>query len=259
MYVGQTTAGNSLTVEQGGSVTSSYGVIGYNSGASGNSVVIQGTNSSWVNSDGIAVGFYGSDNTLSVLDQASVTIGNLSLGESSGATNNTFEVNNATATINANLQMGGSASRILLGNGGRVITSDNLIFRTDSNTVTISGTGSVLTNSNDRWFYFGEDGGSAVSGNQLLISDGGTLAGFGGVSVGRSAGCVSNLFRISGATTVVQLDFVSIPGLSNRVEVTDGAQLSADYGIDFYQSIDGVLSVSGTGSVCSADILSLYE
>ena len=95
LFIGEMTFGNSLIVEQGGSVTSGYGVIGYDPGAFSNSVVIRGTNSSWVSSGGVIVGELGSDNTFSVLDQASITLGGLELGKFSVITNNTFEVDNA--------------------------------------------------------------------------------------------------------------------------------------------------------------------
>jgi T5SS/PEP-CTERM-associated repeat protein len=257
LYVGQTTAGNSLTIEQGGSVTSGYGVIGADTTASGNSVVIQGTNSSWISYDGIALGGQGSDNTLSVLDQATVSMGDLTFGESAGATNNTFEVDHAIATITANLLMNGSANRLLVSNGGKVITSSSqLLFTSDNNTVTISGAGSVLTNSNEHGNF--ELGGYKnlggvydVTGNRLLISDGGTLTGFDSIAVGGTSGSSSNLLQLSGANTSVQLGQIYMRGLSNRVDVVDGAQLSLGYSFGFFESCGGLLSISDTGSVCT--------
>ncbi|MCL2760659.1 MAG: hypothetical protein FWD70_03315, partial [Desulfuromonadales bacterium] len=64
LYVGYSNTGE-LNVTNGGTVSATYGYIGYNSG-SGGTVAIDGTNSAWTTSTALVVGNFGTG-TLSII------------------------------------------------------------------------------------------------------------------------------------------------------------------------------------------------
>ena len=68
LYVGSNTWGNAMIVTNEGSVQNFDGIIGYESNAVNNAVLITGSNSGWTSSHYLSVGNYGAGNTLTVLD-----------------------------------------------------------------------------------------------------------------------------------------------------------------------------------------------
>ncbi len=85
--VGITSSGQSLTVSDGGNLTSEYLDIGYNFGSDNNSVTVTGANSQLYSSDGLSVGLDGNGNSLTVRDGGSLKNGTkafLGLWESYG-------------------------------------------------------------------------------------------------------------------------------------------------------------------------------
>ncbi|MCU0857856.1 MAG: hypothetical protein MUC65_05560, partial [Pontiellaceae bacterium] len=103
--------------------------------------------------------------------------------------------------------------------GGRVETSGNLDFTSDSNTVTISGEGSELHQDSGCFYFSGE-------GNRMLISAGGALNS-GGVVIGGPEGSTNNIMTVRGENTLVSTEDINLSGEANRLLIDQGATVQA--------------------------------
>jgi len=197
LYVGYFGSGNSLTVDTGGSVSNTNGIIGLGSTSNtalgnDNSVTVTGTGSVWTNSESLNVGSRGSGNSLSIHEGASVsnTIGTIGFGNDTNSAlgnNNTVTVSGTDSTwINSQaLRVGysGSGNSLIIEEGATVSNVGAVIGRGgtnpalgNNNSVTVAGAGSTWISTSN--VTVGEWG----SGNTLTIQDtalvriGGTLS-----------------------------------------------------------------------------------
>ena len=181
LFVGENGAGNSLVISDGGRVISDlFGAIGNVSSASNNSVLVTGTNSAWL-SDALVVGFNGSGNSLIISNGGGVTLvaaqsegfGGI-IGFGADSTGNSVLVTGTSGleTLGALvIGYGGSSNSLVISNGGTVANAESVIgfeLTASNNSVVVTGTGSLWTNSSD--LYVGS------SGNSLTLADGGTVA-----------------------------------------------------------------------------------
>jgi T5SS/PEP-CTERM-associated repeat protein/autotransporter-associated beta strand protein len=137
LIVGEAGSSNSMTISEGGRVTSSVGYIGKNATSANNTVTVTGTNSTWTNNGILHVGYGGSNNTLTMANNGTVSTSSISIASQagSGGTLNigTFGGNDTGGTINA--------PSIAFGNGTGTINfnqSNAMAFSGN-----ISGNGSV--------------------------------------------------------------------------------------------------------------------
>ena len=193
LVVGVYGSSNTLSIADGATASGNL-IIGQNAGANSNSVTIAGTDSS-VDANEITIGAeMNSGNTLNLNDGALLTLnGSLNI-----ASNNALNINDggtfkSTGDFNlthqstngfnfnsgATLEVGGMLTATNALDGGRNIVLDggqwnvetNLLvgINTDSNNVSVTGSGALLTAN-------GLDIGSTNTvGNTLLIEDGGTV------------------------------------------------------------------------------------
>ena len=75
MTIGETGAGNTMIISNGGVVVNGEGVIGNGIGSSSNRVLVTGVGSTWTNRAGLLVGNYGAGNTLVISNGSKVYIG----------------------------------------------------------------------------------------------------------------------------------------------------------------------------------------
>ncbi len=209
LYVGQNTSGNTLTIADGGRVESSGGHIGYDVGASNNSVVVSGAGSVWDNRIYQVQGFSlesGSNDYFR--GAAGYTTGNLVGGiyddPITGQVGDLYfdPVTGQGTFGGGGLYVGyaGSGNSLLISDGGRVENTDGHIGYGESangNSVTVSGYGSVLDNSGN--LSVGYNG----SGNTLRIEDGGHVHSRWGSSIGYGKGANGNSGIVSGENSML--------------------------------------------------------
>jgi len=137
LIVGEAGSSNSMTISDGGRVASSVGYIGKDATSANNTVTVTGTNSTWTNNGTLHVGYQGSNNTLTMANNGTVSTSSISIASQagSGGTLNigTFGGNDTGGTINA--------PSIAFGNGTGTINfnqSNAMAFSGN-----ISGNGSV--------------------------------------------------------------------------------------------------------------------
>ena len=178
LYVGYYGGDATLSITDGGSVSNTDGYISYRPGSTGNATV-SGTGSTWTNSGNLYIGPYG-DGALSVTDGGRVSDTNgYIMGYLDAPGKVTVSGTGSTWTSSDSLYVSyhGDDSMLLIIDGGSVSNTDGYIGYSSYGTgeVTVSGTGSTLTNSDSLYVgYYGNGMLSIADGG--LVSVAGTLA-----------------------------------------------------------------------------------
>ncbi|WP_417689804.1 autotransporter domain-containing protein [Roseibium sp.] len=168
LYVGDT-ATSTLTISQGGVVTSDSGIIGNISGSDG-TVRINGGPSMWSNGSGITVGNHGTG-TLILENGATTTISDFNVGAMSGSSG-TVTVDGTgsrlTATNSFRMGQGGRAS-VTVENGGslrsRFDTKIGYSSGVPASTLTVTGSGSS-------WRAYDDTSIGYSGSGKFILSDG---------------------------------------------------------------------------------------
>jgi T5SS/PEP-CTERM-associated repeat protein/autotransporter-associated beta strand protein len=163
-----------LTISNGGSVTSASNFVGYNAGSNG-TVTVTGANSTWnLESSGLVVGNAGTGN-VTIANGGSVTSGEGFLGYASGSSG-TVTVDGANSTWNLGsyqLNVGyGGPGNLTISAGGNVTSATGYVGQFSNGTVLVTG-------ANSTWNLgsYGLNVGYGVSSTgNLTISDNGTVA-----------------------------------------------------------------------------------
>jgi T5SS/PEP-CTERM-associated repeat protein len=230
LVVGDHTAGNQLTVANGGYLYNNIGsYIGYNAAASNNSVLVTGSGSVW-KADQLAakyVGYNGSGNSLIVSNGGFFQVGSqggengIFIGNGSTANNNSVTINGAGMLAYTKIYVGynGSGNSLTIANGGvltnRSDTSQESVklwvgynANSSNNSVTVTGPGSLYYSSFSAGYnqiYLGYSG----SSNSLTVSAGGEvlLAGTNNdlFSVGYKPGANNNALTITGNNSLLSI------------------------------------------------------
>jgi T5SS/PEP-CTERM-associated repeat protein len=280
LLVGWGDSGNTLTVSNGGAVTSRQvnygGAIGFNAGSSNNNVMLTGNGSSWSNSGDLLVGVSGSGNSMVITNGGTVANGQVNyggvIGFNAGSSNNSVVVTESGSTWSnsGDLLVGvsGSGNSMVISNGAMVANGQvnyggviGLNSNSTGNSVLVTGSGSTWNNSSN--LIVGYDG----SGNSLAIESGGkvtTDASYApwGVSVGAIlgfnagssnnsvlvTGSGSSLYNYSPATLTI-----GNSGSGNSMVVSNGGHVSAAYSYIGYNagSSNNSVLVTGSGSLLS--------
>jgi fibronectin-binding autotransporter adhesin len=165
IIIGNTRAGNSLVISNGGFVADSDGFVGFNGGGS-NNVVVNGTGSIWSNGKDLYVGTSGGGNSLVIRNGGSVLSSNGYIGAAAGGpiTMNGSVLVTGTGSLWTNrfdLRLGfaGSGNSLIVSNGGKVFSDNGYVGSFgSSNTTIVYGVGSSWNNSSDLYVgYMGRD------------------------------------------------------------------------------------------------------
>jgi T5SS/PEP-CTERM-associated repeat protein len=257
LRVGVAGSGNFLSITNGGRVQSASGGIGFESSSFENTVEVSGTDSIWNTTDSINVGARGRGNVLNITEggRARSTFGNI--GRFASASGNRVLIDGAGSLweCSTNLYVGGnqdggtggSGNSLAISNGGRVASSHGyigLVNNASNNIVTVSGTGSVWTNSAQlRIGLWG-------AGNVLSIHSGGHVdCTFG--SIGGWSDSVSNKVLVSDSGSVWNIDTalnVATHGNHSSLIITNGGKVLSNAG---YIGV-GVSSSNNTAIICDA-------
>jgi T5SS/PEP-CTERM-associated repeat protein len=164
-----------LTIQNGGGVTSLNGLIGADSGSTG-TVTVDGAGSIWNSGSLLEVGRSGTG-TLTIQNGGAVTNTIGSIGENFGSAGTvTVDGTGATWTNSSTFSVGRSGTGTLtIQNGGTVSNLNGYIGTNSTGTVTVDGVGSTWTNSS--YLSVGHNGtgmltiqnGGAVSNTDALI------------------------------------------------------------------------------------------
>ena len=186
------------------------------------------TSGSSTNANSFYVGRTGTNNTLHIYNQGSVTDKRGYIGYADTADGNTAFVSGTGSLWSSSrdffVGFRGSENRLVVGNGGRVENKNGYVGRyagSDSNRVSVAGNGSVWTNRAD--LFVGNGG----SGNSLAIRVGGKVFSNKG-EVGSLEGSSNNVVEIrsaGSAWTLADTLTVGGRGASNLVLVASNATL----------------------------------
>ena len=219
-YIGKTAVGK-MDITGGSDVSNRYGYIGYESTATGH-VTVKGSGSTWTNSGDLGVGNYGYG-TLDIINGGAVSN---YYGYINAFSDVTVDGSGSTWTNSDNLLIGCAGDGTLnISRGGAVSSADGFIGYYGSGStgkVTVDGSSSRWTNSNDLYVGYSVDG-------MLNISNGG--------QVSNALGYIGHQSTSSGAVTV------------------DGSDStwtnSADVHVGYYGT--GTLNIKNGGTVSNAD------
>jgi len=264
LIIGDSGSGNAMTILNGGKVYDSYTAIGTSTGSSNNSVLVAGTGAVWYAGSDLKVGSQGIGSSLVVSNGGMVRSGSGRMGRYVGSNGN-----RATVTGNGSLWTNtdivvvgvqGAGNSLTISNGGQVAgdstgtVGDSI--GSDSNSIAISGTGSVLRSASG--FTLGHTG----SWNTVTVSSGGILRAP-SVAIGSGVGSSNNLLTVSGGS--LQVTNTSRTGLldiqggavivqsgvlsADRVNIGSSGSMTFSNGLDLH----GTLSITNAGLIVAGD------
>ena len=227
-------------------------------------ITISGTASNWVGFGGYVVGSNTFGDVLLLENGGVLSNFDGIIGDLIGASNNTAIVTDTGSswTNYQGLAVGasGPGNNLVISNGGIVwvgpaaITLGASAASSSNNTVTVTGTGSALTNNSDLYVgYFGK-------ANRMTVSAGGAVHDNTGY-VGNGAGSSSNVVLITGSGSVWTHDGVGRTGGGLMVfgQASTGNQMTTTNGGALYTSnliignatasSSNLVTVTGAGSV----------
>ncbi|MFG1453793.1 autotransporter-associated beta strand repeat-containing protein [Xanthobacter sp. V2C-8] len=241
---------SSLTVADGGTVTSGSGYLGVYSNAIGIATVT-GVGSSWnLGTSTLYIGYDGGTGTLNIENGGTVTSGAAIVAETSSSPG-TANVNGAGSTWNlgiGSLSVGASGTGVLtVSSGGTVLSGEAYIgeYGGASGAATVTGTGSTW-NLGAGALYVG----SGATGT-LLVADGGTVQNSGNAYIGRDAG-VSGTVTVTGAGSSLNLGsgylYVGSSGNGTLLVESGGSVTSSVGYLGSLAGSSGTATVTGAGS-----------
>ncbi|MCC7519618.1 MAG: PEP-CTERM sorting domain-containing protein [Verrucomicrobiae bacterium] len=230
--VGNSGAFSQMMVADGALALNASMILGVNSSSISNRLTVSGSGT--VVSNGfITVGSGGSFNELLISDGARIiNSASSTIGSGGGSTNNLAVVAGAhTLWLNAsstfNLGNGSLRSRLIVTNGGTLVTLGNFYVANSassvSNSLLVSGTDSVWTNAGMNFGYNG-------AYNQLTVSNGGVVASTAAATLGNFAGSTGNVAVVTGNGSLWTNSFNIVVGnsaFSNALFISEGGRVSA--------------------------------
>jgi T5SS/PEP-CTERM-associated repeat protein len=236
MYVGLNGAGNSLVISNGGRVGDTEGYIGSNHGSDNNQALVVGANSVWTNASNFHVGYFATNNQLVISNGGGVIAGDGSIGRASDSSRNRVIVTgtNSVWRNKTNLLVGcfGASNSLVVSNAAQVSAVYGYVgYGSDShdNQVSVSGTGSVWTNSNATLI------GNLGSSNTMTIRAGGLVSDYWGIIGDADESFDNTVYVEPGGTWRTQRLLVGHHGSHNALYVNGGsvfAGTSMDVGFD---------------------------
>ena len=265
------------------STAASYGsysaVVGYSAASDDNEVTLTGDGADWAAHGHVFIGYSGSDNTMSILNGATVDmrsnapLSDLSLGKLDGSNDNALIVSGAGTELKMDgtiyVGQSGTGNTFTIEDGATVTSKQARIGGgTESNGVA-TGNSAVVDGDGSSWTMYGTlRVGSGVSSdsssNSLTVSDGGEVTTDKAVHVGYEATSDNNSVLITGAGSKLSVAVVDNSGLNigraqggstgNSVTVTDSGELDVNGAI--FIDADNTLDLSDNAKV-TADALTM--
>ena len=245
LYVGSNSSGQTTNFTSG---TNSYAntYVGYNAGASNNTLTVAITNTLLTNSADLNIGYNGSGNSMIVSNAAQVAnAGNGFIGNIAPSSNNFVLVTGLGSTWSNSgyLLIGsdGSGNSMVISNGAQVVNNYGSIGNSatsSNNSVLVTGLGSTWSNSGG--LEIGYDG----SGNSMVISNGAQVVNYSG-----SVSGTSNTAIVTGSGSSWSISsLLGVGGIGSSLVISNSAAMTVG-GIYLGESGSGnLLLVTGAGS-----------
>jgi T5SS/PEP-CTERM-associated repeat protein len=273
--VGYGSAGNGLTIRNGATSINGLVYMGLSAAADNNTLTVTGLGSSLVADFTVTdtglfyLGVDGSDNTMNVLDRATVTVDkDMLLGANSGSNDNTLNISDAGSKleIGGRLYVGrnGNNNGVVVENGGALTSASGRIgggtgstVATNGNSVTVKGDGSTWTLNGS--LRIGDGNGTSSANNFLSVEDGGEVTvTSGNTTIGTIAADSGNQLRVTGSgstyTTVGSI-IVGTAASNSLLSIDNGGLVKADT-----LSVGGTSTLyAGSGSTLEANGLTLQN
>ena len=249
--VGENASNQILNIVSGGTLQATNSFIGTNAGSESNTANVN-TGGSWTTTGDLNVGFFGKSSTLNLLG-GTASASDIKIGGDSGSGSNTVNVTAAGAlstTGDIILGYAGASNQLNLSTNGDAVSVNaflGLETTADYNTASITGTGSVWSNSNVL------NVGVRGSNNKITIEQGAdmyvtadALIGAGATS-GDLMGALSddNMIEVSGdgSTLSTATLYIGRNGSYNRLDIYEGADVTSS----------GARIGGGTGAIGAAN------
>ena len=245
LYVGSNSSGQTTNFTSG---TNSYAntYVGYNAGASNNTLTVAITNTLLTNSADLNIGYNGSGNSMIVSNAAQVAnAGNGFIGNIAPSSNNFVLVTGLGSTWSNSgyLLIGsdGSGNSMVISNGAQVVNNYGSIGNSatsSNNSVLVTGLGSTWSSS--AGLYIGSGG----SGNSMVISNGAQVVNYSG-----SVSGTSNTAIVTGSGSSWSISsLLGVGGIGSSLVISNSAAMTVG-GIYLGESGSGnLLLVTGAGS-----------
>ncbi|MDO9412062.1 MAG: autotransporter domain-containing protein [Pseudolabrys sp.] len=242
IYVGIIGTGT-LTIQNGGAVSSNSGIIGFSTTAAG-TVTVDGAGSSWVNTGQLAVALAGTG-VLNIQNGGIVSNGSSVIGGLGGSTGTVTVDGTGSSWTNAGALSVGypGTGTLTIQNGGAVSNSSGNIgyFAGSTGTVTVDGTGSSWTNVSDLAV------GNSGTGT-LMIQNGGAVSNAIGF-VGSNAGSTGTVTVDGAGSTWTNATVVIGYSGNGTLTIQNGGRVSSNGGlVGFETNTTGTVTVDGAGS-----------
>lgn len=247
LFVGAIGAGN-LAITSGGSLsTSGFGYLGFFANGAG-VVAVDGAGSSWINTAGLKIGYFGSG-TLAITHGGTVTTtGTISIGTNAGASGSVV-VDGAGSGLalnsNANFYVGDSGTGTLtITNGGTVVDANVFVGNSAGATgsVLVDGVGSSWITTNGLVVGYSGQGTLVISNGATATS---SFAAVGGITAG-SGGSV--VIDGAGSSWTVNTMFLG-NNTTGSLAVTHGGSLTTNATlIGNGMGSNGRITIDGAGS-----------
>ena len=232
---GGLTLSNGATMNVGGAFGTTHdGALACNSTSSNNRALITGGGSVWNCADNMYVGLNGPGNSLVISNGGKVVCTQGYVGSNPGSDGNRAMVVGANSvwTNSADFYVGyfGAGNSLVISNGGRVFSSNGSVGRTassQSNSVMVTGAGSVWVNRTN--VYVGCFG----AGNSLVVSNSARVSDDWG-TIGYDANSFNNQALVTGAGSVWSNNtvvYVGDFGPGNTLVIRDGGLVSDYWGL----------------------------
>ncbi len=203
LVVGVNGSDNQLVVTNQAKVSvGTFGVIGSNSGANSNSVTVTDAGTSWLVTSDIHVGSNGAANQLVISNSARISDLNGVIGFGATGSNNVAQVTGLGSmwSNRINLVIGntGPGNQLVVSNGGSVFSLNGRLGSNapsaQFNTALVTGLGLIWSNENVLSV------GVLATGNQLVVSNQGTVFAGKAVNLGETTNSSSNRIVVDGGT-----------------------------------------------------------
>lgn len=246
-----------VTIADGGRIENLEAYIGNGISTSTNvSAVVTGTDSRWILSGDMSVGWSASGTRLVITNGGRIDSNRGFIGRNNPSSNNTVIVtgNNSLWSIAGDLFMsfaGPGSNQLQISDGGRVKNNVGRIgSSTGNNLVTVSGPNSVWSNTGS--LHLGENAG----GNRLVITNGGRVDAADVNIGGPAATTPDNHLLVTGSNSLLSLSTsgfgIALGGHEARLTVENGGRVinsDAYIGNGLSTATNVVALVTGTGSV----------
>ncbi|WP_258584586.1 autotransporter outer membrane beta-barrel domain-containing protein [Mesorhizobium sp. AR02] len=243
-----------LTVSNGGSITTSYGEVGAAAGSTGD-VTVDGTSSIWNDAKDLIIGYSG-NGSLTIQNGGTVSSDNSFVGMEAGGTGKVFVTGTGSTWHTGNLFVGGdnnsssdSGSGSLTIEKGAIVDNGGLTAigyaAASTGTVTVTGAGSTLIGSGVL------DVGDMGNGT-LAIADGGAVTDTSGViGLTSGIGAVTVVGANSNWTNPGDLYIGGGNGASGTVAISNGGSVSVGGNayLGYGSGSTGTLTLSSGGAM----------